>query len=300
MDYNQESDENFVQNYRFLEKNLYKDLISKAFISVGSNLLIDFGDEIDEVLPNGRIYKKSPWCMHLGSGGAWRLIRNNQLLTGSCDSYEEMSNQVKNLVGKKFLSINMTSQFMDLQIAFEGGFQINTFLDAVSEEQWVLLCSNRNTISVECETRTQLKKIQKLSASFDIKNSYQDIFPSINQKKLIEFTLAGTSLCLILDEGLSLNLGACMWRLEKNNEYCTGSTDHIWNADEDRKQYFEEIKGKKLIKSSITHPFQDARFEFENGHVLKTFSCIKDPTPWSILKDNEKNVYSANVSLANN
>lgn len=72
-----------------------------------------------------------------------------------------------------------------------------------------------------------------------------------------------------------------------------------YNLDEslDIQKYLDEIKGSRLIKSSITQPFQDAQFQFENGYVIKTFSSYDEAEPWRILKG-EQSIYSALISLA--
>ena len=106
-------------------------------------------------------------------------------------------------------------------------------------------------------------------------------------------------LYLNFEEKLSLHLNDCEWRLEKNSEYCIGSSDHTLGKNKNINQYLQRLIGKKLIKSSITHPFQDANFEFENGYVIKTFSCFKSQEQWGILKDNKETFFSANIPLAN-
>lgn len=301
MNYKQCDVKNFIENFNFFHEKILIDSVKRAYISVGSHLFINLGNEIESKFPNGRPCKKSQWTIWLGGSVGWRLSKKNKYITDSSEPYEEMNAKVQQLLGKKYLSSSIMSQFMDIQFDFEDGYQLTSFLKRVLREQWVLFCSNGHTVGLESEKKSQIEQIVALSEYFDIVDLFQFIDLPIDQKKVWGFSLEEGSLYLDFQDDLSLFLESCAWRIEKNGIYCIGSLDHFSDRiKEDASEYLNEIKGKKLIQSSVIPPFQDAKFEFENGYIIKTFSCYKNPTPWRIVKDNQKKVYLADISSLSN
>jgi hypothetical protein len=57
---------------------------------------------------------------------AWRLSKNENLLTGSYEDYEHNDNEFRNLVGKKLLSIEHLNS-TDVNLKFENNFQLAIF-----------------------------------------------------------------------------------------------------------------------------------------------------------------------------
>jgi len=57
---------------------------------------------------------------------AWRLSKNEKLLTGSYEDYEHNDNEFKNLLGKKLLSIEYLTN-TDIKLKFENDFHFITF-----------------------------------------------------------------------------------------------------------------------------------------------------------------------------
>ncbi|MCH9634377.1 MAG: hypothetical protein S4CHLAM7_11250 [Chlamydiae bacterium] len=299
MDFHQTEIKGFIETFQFFNKKVPIEPVKRSYISVGSHLFIKFGEELDGELPNGRPIKKSPWTIWIGANVDWRLSQNGKFITGSCQPYEKMNAQVQKLIGKKYLSSSIISQLMDIQFEFEDGYVLTSFLSILLREQWTLFCENDNTAGLEAEHIDQVKQIRTLSSHFTIENLFKEIPLPINQKALTNFSLEGTKLYLLFDGHLTLCLDRCSWRVEKKDEYCIGANEFTLDEHPNIDPYLDDFKGKKLIKSSVVDPFQDARFEFEDGYVIKTFSCLNNQTPWKILKDNQKKVYSANVPLAN-
>ncbi len=293
MDYEQLDIENFKINLNFFNEKLSGEPAKRAYISVGSHLFIKFGNELEAFLPNGRPYKRSPWTIGLGANVNWRLSHRGKFVVGSCQDYDKMNAEVQKLVGEKFISSIIISQLMDVQFEFGDGYQLTSFMNVLINKQWILFCENGNNISLNAETLEEVKQIQKLSSHFEIK----DIILPINQKLVVDCIVDRRELYLNFDNHLSLYLDGCTWRIEKNGEYCIGVGDYNLDESLDIQKYLVEIKGSILIRSSITQPFQDARFEFENGYVIKTFSSYDEVEPWRILKD-DQNIYSALISLA--
>ena len=297
MDFQQTEIKKFIDTFQLFNKRVPNEPVRRSYNSVCSHWFIKFGDEIDDKLPNGRPYKKSPWTIWLGANVDWRLSQNGKFIVGSCQPYEQMNTEIKRLIGKKYLSCSIISQMMDIQLEFEEGYQITSFLNVLIRKQWTLFCQNGDTAGLEAETLEQVKQIQKLSSHFDIQNLFKEISLPINQKYLTHFSIEETDLHLHFESDLTLCLNRCIWRIEKNKEYCIGSGEFSLDEHPDIHQYLDGIKGKKLVKSFINQPFKDAQFEFENGLIIKTFSCFKDPKQWSILKKDQDEVYSANIVL---
>jgi hypothetical protein len=291
MDFDQTEVEKFIETFQFFNKKVPPEPIKRSYISVGSNFFIKFGEALDTKLPNGRPYKKSPWAIWIGSNVDWRLSQNGKFIVGSCHSYDKMNAEVQRLVGKKYLSSSIISQFMDIEFVFEGGYVLTSFLSILLREQWILFCKNNNTAGVKAETLDEVKQINQLSTHFDIQNLFKEISLPIDQKSVTHFSLEKKELYLFFESNLTLCLDWCSWRIEKNDEYCIGAGEFSLDEYPDIHQYLDEIKEKKLVKSSVADPFQDARFEFENGYVIKTFFCFKSSAPWKILKGNKEYIY---------
>ncbi len=298
MDYSQSDTKNFIENFHFFNKSLLGEVVKRSYISIGSHIFVNFGEEFESKFPNGKPCKKSPWTIWIGANVQWRLSQNGKFVVGSSQSYDQMNAGVQRLFGKKYLSYSIISQLMDIQFEFEDGYQLTSFFNVLIHEQWVLFCKNENTAGLVAETLGEVKQIQHLSSHFSIQNLFKDISLPIRQKRLIHFSLEEAELYLHFEDDLTLCLDCCDWRIEKNDEYCIGSGEFSLENDIDIHQYLDEIKGKKLVQSSVTQPFQDAMFEFENKYVIKTFSCLKDPVPWRILENNREEIYSAYVPLA--
>jgi hypothetical protein len=298
MDYNQTDIEDFIKTFQFFNKKLSGETSKRSYISIGSHLFINFGEEFESTHANGKPYKKSPWTIWMGANVDWRLSQNGKFIVGSCQPYDKMNAEVQRLVGKKYLSCSIISQLMDIQFEFEDGYVLSSFFSILLQEQWTLFCSNGNNIGLDAETIEEVKQIQQLSNHFDIQNLFNDIILPINQKALTGFSLEKMDLHLFFDNNLTLCLDGCSWRIEKNNEYCIGAGEFSLDDYPDIHQYLDGIKEKRLLNSSVTNPFQDARFEFEDGYVIKTFSCYKDTIPWRIMKNNQEEVYAAKIVFA--
>ena len=100
MDYRQTDIKNFIETFHLFNQRLPGELITKSYISIGSNFFIKFGEEFDDKFPNGRPYKRSPWTIWTGSNVDWRLSKNDEFIVGSCQSYDQMNADVQELVGK--------------------------------------------------------------------------------------------------------------------------------------------------------------------------------------------------------
>lgn len=297
MDYQPSDTEAFIFNFHFFNENLpLEDGARRAYISIGSNLFVKFGEEYDTPFPNGRPCKSSPWTIWL-AGTSWRLSKKSNYIIGSSDPYDEMNENLKCLLGKKFITSRIISQFMDIQIDFEDGYQLTSFFNSISVDQWTLFASNENTIGVDNETKEEIQQIIELSKHFEIIELPQPISLPIDGKTFINFICDAYTLTLNFENNVSLVLDNCKWRIEQNKDYCIGCIDNALDrVSETAEKYLDQIIGKKLIHSSMVKPFADAKLEFEDGWVIKTFSSWKEEKQWCIL-DNNNEKHSANFTF---
>lgn len=275
MDYRPSDTEAFISNFHFFNENLpLEEGARRAYISIGSNLFVKFGKEENiGTFRDGRPSTKSPWTIWL-SDTSWRLSKDNIFIIGSNDPYEKMNENLKELLGKKFIASRIISQFMDLQIDFENGYQLTTFFNSMSRADWVLFPLNENTIGIGSETEAEIQQTIELSKHFEIIEPYQLTSLAIDGKAVVSFEADGYLLTINFESDQSLLLYRPMWRIEHNNSYCIGSLDNYSDrAAKIADQYLAQIIGKKLIRLSMVKPFTDAKFEFEDGWIIKTFSC---------------------------
>ena len=95
------------------------------------------------------------------------------------------------------------------------------------------------------------------------------------------------------DNGTSLQLEACTWRLEKNTHYVVGYLDYV---QEGMRSELSKLIGKRLKQIDIANSMMDARLQFEGGYLLKTFTCWREVDQWKICAKNET-LFSASIDL---
>lgn len=299
MEYNQTDTDQIINNFQFINENLPEETVTKTYISTASHLFINFGEEFEAKYSNGKPYKKSPWSIWLGANVDWRLNKNDKFIVGSCQSYDEMMKHIQKLVGEKYLSYSITSHLMDIQFEFENGFQLTSFFDALINEQWTIFCPNENIIGLEAETIEETNQIIKLSKNFKIKNDYKKKDLPIHYKVLLDWSLDETDLFLNFEDGFTLSLDYCSWRIEKNQEYYMSIGDYRLSKNKNINVYLDRFKGKRLVRSDITERFHDAKFKFEGGDTISTFSNFNVTHPWRISSNSQFTIYSPKVELFN-
>ena len=94
---------------------------------------------------------------------------------------------------------------------------------------------------------------------------------------------------------MSVKLESCTWRIEKNKDYLIGCIDEDKNIIRNE---LSALIGKKLEQIDIANSMMDARFQFEDGYILKTFTCCGIIDQWKVYSKN-KPIFSASIPLSN-
>jgi len=136
--------------------------------------------------------------------------------------------------------------------------------------------------------------VQDTASHFQITENYEKLITPIQEKFISKISFSENNLPIFhFEDAFSLKLGSCAWRLEKNSNYIVGC------LDDDLKKIKNELiqlTEKKIKHIDIANQMQDTRFQFEDGFILKTFSCCHVKEQWKIYKD-KKLVFSAQMPL---
>lgn len=285
----------FLQACDLIKKNLVNEVMDRTFNSIGSNVFFQFGKGKEIISRNGRTIIEKEWSIRAGNA-SWRISKKSEYVTGSGDSPQIIQFGIQKLLGKRFQSFQFLSQFLDVEFNFEDGYQITTFFNWLMEDQWTVCLPNDLGIGIDCSTYEKIKQIQALAKHIPIIETYKKLDflpPNITVTKIAynEYDLP----IFHFENGNSLHLEICTWRLEKHNDYLIGYLDEDKNQIRDR---LSELVGKKLKQIDIANPMMDARFQFEDDYVLKTFTCCRAVKQWKICKQNEL-IFSADIQISN-
>ncbi|MEX0961236.1 MAG: hypothetical protein WDZ28_00040 [Simkaniaceae bacterium] len=150
---------------------------------------------------------------------------------------------------------------------------------------------------MDCSSAEEIKNIQTISQHFTIKENHKKIDFPLQNTVVTNITFNEWNLPIFhFTNGSSIHLEACAWRLEKNSHYVIGC------LDDDLKKIKSELThliGKNLNQIDIANAMMDARFQFEGGFVLKTFSCCRVTDQWKICVQ-KKPIFCAKIPLLDN
>ncbi len=277
-----------MENRKFLElveevdKDLLHEPVQQAFNSIGSHIFFDFGNLKEIEFPNGKKALKGEWTIWVGIA-SWRITRNNKYLVGSDESVDiSIEHHLQQMLGKRFQSIAFCSQFLDAQLSFENEYQITTFFNWMEEEQWTIFLSDDRDIGVDFCNAQAVRNVKNIASKLPIVAHYEKFDTAIQGRAVTKVTFDGCDLpTLHFGNSFSIHLEACLWRLEKKSNYVIGYLDeHFKKA----KSKLVRLIGKKLEQIAIANPMMDAKFQFEDGFVLKTFSCSRVEKQWKIYE----------------
>ncbi len=265
--------------------------MDRTFNSVGSNIFFEFGKQKEYVFPNGTKSVQKEWSIWL-SWTSWRMTHHNKYITGS-DENPEISIQsfLDKLLGKRFLSLIFISQFLDIELNFEGGYRLNTFFNYAIENQWLIFLPNDSEIVIDCSTKESIKSLQYLSKHIRINDRFERINILMLEEKVNEISYNEGKLSkLILSNDFLVDLGTAAWRLIKNDEYYLGRLDYYFGCKEERETEFRKVIsgfiGKNLKYVSVDSARMDMRLEFEDGYIFEIFTHSK-VEPWKIYSNNK-------------
>ncbi len=277
---------NFVQTYEILIKNLINQVMDRTFNSVGSNIFLEFGEQKEKILSNGRKRLQKEWCIWL-SGTSWKLSHFDKYVIGSGESSEiSIQSYIEKILGRKLLSLQFVSQFLDIELIFDDGYRIVTFFNQIEENQWVIFFPDQSTLLVDCSSKEAIQSVEALSKKIRINDRNNSVFYESNNSIVNEIIYNNDKLSkLIFSDGLTFEFGLSAWRLKKNDQYIMGRKDYYFSCIkgncESLRQILSGLIGKKLKKISTDSSKMDGILEFDHGYVLEMFTHAKTD-PWKI------------------
>lgn len=164
----------FFDSLEIISKNLVNQSVNRTNNSIGSNIFIRFGKDIEYIFPNGRKSSRKEWTIWV-SHASWRLSKDEKYMAGSFDDPLIIQANIDKLLGKRFQSFHFLSQFLDMEFNFEDGYQLTTFFNWREENQWTIFLSNQTEIWVDCSNEEEIKKVQSLAEQCTIKESYKKL-----------------------------------------------------------------------------------------------------------------------------
>jgi hypothetical protein len=290
--------ENFLQACELINSHLHGLEVNDVLNSIGSHVFFYFGN-IDEesVFPNGRKYARKEWGIWVGNA-SWRITKNGKYLVGSGDNRDEIALGILKLVDKSYQSLQFLSTFLDVEFTFEDGYQLTTFFNWMVEDQWTIFLPKRfqiEPIGTDCSISEEIKKVQILSKNFPTNEKYTEVDFLLPDRTVTAFSYDPYNRPQIhFEDDCSIQFENCMWRLEKDSDYIFGYLDH---QDVDFKGELSKLIGKKLLQVDTANSMMDGRFQFEEGYVLKTFTCNHSNPQWHITSKSRP-IFEANILFA--
>lgn len=287
----------FLQACELVSSHLKGLEVNEVLNSIGSNVFFYFGNiEEESALPNGKKYTRKEWGIWI-SLPSWRITKDGAYLVGSGDDRNDIDLHIHKLIGKRFQSLQFLSSFLDAEFNFDEGYQLTAFFDWAGEDQWTIFLPKRyqiEAIGIDCSTIEEIKKIRDLSKNFPIKKNYIEIdfpYPSANVTE-ISYNIHDQPIVHFGDD-YSVHFKSCTWRFEKDTDYIIGYRDQ---GEIDFKNELSNLIGKKLLQVDVANEMMDGRFQFEDGYVLKTFTCCFATNQWKICSKTDL-IFEAKICL---
>ncbi len=286
-------DKEFLHACELINTSLVHLEMDRTFNSIGSNVFFQFGKEKKVEVRKGRKIIEKEWSLWI-SDASWRISKNGKYIVGSGDSPQIIQSNIQRLLGKRFQSFQFLSQFLDVAFNFEDSYEIITFFNWAEDNQWSLLLPDDSSIGIDCSNKEAIKNVQSIAKNFPIIETYKKLNDLLQGAFVTKINSNKYNLPVFhFENDISFNLEACAWRLEKNKEYIIGCLD---NDKGKIKNELSKLISKKLKRFNIANSMMDARLQFENGYVLKTFTCCRIVNQWKIFSQN-KPVFSASISI---
>lgn len=260
--------------------------MDRTYNSVGSNIFFEFGKQIESVLPNGKKSTQKEWCIWL-NWTSWRISHHDKYVVGSGENPEvNIQTHLEKLLGKRFQSFFIISQFLDVEFNFADGYKVTTFFNRASENQWLMFLPGDSEIVIDCSTKESISSLRSLSKQIEVKCKYKKLDLLLSEAAVNEIFYAENKILkLVFANSFSIDLGSAGWRLEKDGEYCGGALDYYFESKQEQETGFKnklfELIGKNLRHISIDHTGMDVRLEFEGGSIVEIFTQAQ-ADPWKI------------------
>lgn len=283
------NDKDFLVPYEIIKKKLVGLEVNRVLNSIGSNVFFEFGQGKEVTYRNGKTSVQKEWSIWL-SDASWRLSKKGKYIVGSWDLPGVIEPNIQKLLGKRFQSIQFLSQFLDTEFNFDDDYRLTTFFNWIGEDQWMVFTPDSKTMHVDCSDNQTIKNTQNIAAHFPIVEDRKklEIFDKALFVNKVAFDERGQPI-FYLENDISIYLENCSWRLEKAQDYVIGCLD-------ENSVMLDRIIGKKLTCVDLINSMMDARFQFEDGYVLKTFTCWRRSEQWQILKKSIP-IFQATIKL---
>lgn len=284
----------FLKSLELIKLNLVNQDVKKVFNSIGSNIFFEFGKDIETSLLNGKKDLLKEWIIWIGNA-SWRITKQGRYIVGSGDNSQTISANIQQLMGKRFQFFQILSRFFDIDFTFEDGYQLTTFFNWVEENQWTVFLPDQTEISIDFSNKEVIKNIKEIADCLLIKENYKHLDLPIMDVVVRNINYDKADLPTIhLKNDIFISLEICTWRLEKDNEYCIGYLDE---NKEEVKNKLSKIIGKRIKRVDVANSMMDARFQFEDQYVLKTFSCCRTVSQWGVYSKKGA-LFHANIPIA--
>lgn len=251
---------NFSQSCEHINSHLAGLEASKAFNSIGSNILVEFGPTQD-------------WSIWL-SDTTWRLTKDDTYIVGSADSQAKIKQSIEQILKKPFQSLHFLSSFLDLEINFGDGYQLTTFFNWQGEDLWSIFAPDQDEIGIDCSTKDEIKNTQLLAGQVHLVDKFVKTPSAFEGLSISDVSLDSASkVTLLFGNNNSIPLENCAWRLEKESDYLVGSSDRRKD-----KEALKNLIGKKLIQIQTANSLMDNKLIFADDYILKTFTSRLTPS----------------------
>lgn len=274
-----------------MKERLHGKHVRKIYNSIGSNLFLKIGYYIE--LPGSK-ERREEWVFWMNFN-AWRITKNNAYIVGSGDDRDDIKIGIEQLLNRSVKGFHFTSDFLDLQIDFDGGYQLNSFLHCFEEDQWTIFMPNSEDLSLEVQSWGNLKIIQKIGKEFAVSQGYKPIETHLENPIIKTFDInEHNELRIVLGNDDILYLIYPIWRMELNHEFVLGCFhDEQTNAEE----ILSKLIGKEIRQISVANGFMDAQFLIGDDIVLRTFACIRSDHQWEIYNKDDEVLFGVDIEL---
>lgn len=159
-------------------KRTFKNLESRkvsSVCSVGSNIFIEWGKYIEFMHSNGKPCKRKEWVFWF-SFPDWRITCEDQYVLSSEVSHKAIAEKISCMLGKRLESIEVISNLMDLELTFERGYKLASFIHCFEKKQWAIFSPKPHFKSpvVACMLKKDGKKVKELIEYFPFRRPYRN------------------------------------------------------------------------------------------------------------------------------
>jgi hypothetical protein len=267
--------ERFCRALEWMQAQLTRLDVNHTLNSIGSNIFIDFGQTREVILPNQKRYIEREWTIWIADA-AWRITQHEAYVGGSSDSAATMDAALKRLLGKRFVSCQILSLFLDVAFHFESGYCLTTFFNWMQDNQWTVFLPDQTSVRIGYSEVCSLKDLRVLAEPLLMPDMCTTFELPVVGKRITEIVDQKGAPLLLCEEGISIALEEDSWRLEKDGTYEVGS------ADDDAREKLVQVIGEKIVQVSVANAEMDARIRIGDRYVLQAFTCHRSIRAWAI------------------